>query len=252
MGGLLVTEGMSKQFGPLVAVNNVSMTIKEGIVSGVIGPNGSGKTTLFNLLSGLFPPTEGKIFFQGQDVTGLKPPQRVNLGIGRSFQLVSIFPHLKVYENLVLPALRFREKLQRGIPFYVNRVADKEEILEDCRGFLEMVGLEKKMNMRAGELSYGDQRMLEIVLSLSLKPKILLLDEPFAGLGDVEISFVLELLNKVKKDFTIVIIEHKISKIENFVEHLFVLSQGSIICQGKPADVFCDAEVRRCYWGEVD
>ncbi|KKM10847.1 hypothetical protein SY88_12125 [Clostridiales bacterium PH28_bin88] len=242
---------MSKRFGPLLAVNNVSITIEKGKVSGIIGPNGSGKTTLFNLLSGFFPPTEGKIFFEGQDITQLKPQERVNLGIGRSFQLVSIFPRLKVYENLVLAVLRFRESLKKGVPFYLARVTDKTEILDDCQRYLEMVGLDKKRNMYAGEMSYGDQRLLEIILSISLKPKILLLDEPFSGLGDVEIAFILELLHKVKDDFTIVIIEHKISKIENFVEHLVVLSQGVAICQGKPSEVFCDAEVRRCYWGEV-
>jgi branched-chain amino acid transport system ATP-binding protein len=114
------------------------------------------------------------------------------------------------------------------------------------------VGLRKVKDLVAGELSYGDQRLLEIILSISLKPKLLLLDEPFSGLGDVEISLILELLYKIKKDFTIVIIEHKISKIEGFVEQLFVMSQGNIICQGKPTDVLCDPEVRRCYWGDVD
>ena len=252
MGAILTTKNLTKQFGPLVAVNGVTLSFEEGKVSGVIGPNGSGKTTLFNLLSGYFPPTQGKIFYEGKDITALNPQQRVNIGIGRSFQLVSVFPKLKVYENMVLSVLRFHENKRKGFPFYFVRVTKSEEVLEDCRRLLEMVNLQKKLEHMVGELSYGDQRLLEIILSISLKPKILLLDEPFSGLGDVEIAIILELLEKVKNDFTIAIIEHKISKIENMVDDLFVLSEGALVCEGSPKDVLCDPIVKKCYWGEGD
>ncbi len=251
MAEIIATEGLTKRFGPLTAVNKMDLKIEKGRVSGIIGPNGSGKTTLFNLLSGYFPPSEGRIFYEGHDITRLSPQERVKRGISRSFQLVSIFPRLKVYENLVLSVLRFKENNKGGARFYFCKVADNKELLDDCMQYLEMVGLQNKANTLGGELSYGDQRLLEIAISLSLKPKILLLDEPFSGLGDLEISFMMELLHKVKKDFTIVIIEHKISKIEDFCEQLFVMSQGSLICQGEPCKVLTNVEVRRCYWGEV-
>lgn len=252
MGAILTTTDLTKQFGPLTAVEGVNLSIEEGKISGVIGPNGSGKTTLFNLLSGYFPPTKGKIIFEGRDITGLRPQERVNLGIGRSFQLVSVFPKLKVYENIVLAVLRFHEKKRKGLPFYFTRVTKSEEVLEDCRKLLEMVNLHQKMETLVGELSYGDQRLLEIILSISLKPKLLLLDEPFSGLGDVEIAIILELLERIKSDFTMVIIEHKISKIEDMVDSLCVMSQGSLVCDGNPKEVLCDPIVKKCYWGDSD
>lgn len=247
---IVATRGLTKEFGPLVAVNNVDLVIEADKATGIIGPNGSGKTTLFNLLSGYFSPTRGKIFFDGQDITRLPPEARVSRGIGRNFQLVSIYPHLRVYENLVLSTLRSKQKNTTG-RFYFSRVPEDKDILADCMEFIEMVGLQDKAFLLGGELSYGDQRLLEIAISLSLKPKVLLLDEPFSGLGDVEISFVLELLHRVKQQFTILIIEHKISKIEDFVDYLFVMSEGSVICEGKPREVLQDVKVRRVYWGEA-
>ncbi len=252
MSQIITTVGLSKHFGSLKAVNNVNIAIKEGSINGVIGPNGSGKTTLFNLLSGYFLPTEGTIYFQGEDITHLTPQNRVVKGIGRSFQLVSIFPQLKVYENMVLSVIRFLKRYKTGSRFYLSRIDANKEILNDCMQCLGMVGLEDKAQLRSGELSYGDQRLLEIALTVALKPRLLLLDEPLAGLGDVEISFMLELLQRIKKDFTMVIVEHKITKIEDFIDELFVMSQGFVICQGKPSEVLYTPEVRKCYWGEVD
>lgn len=251
MGEILWTKGATRQFGPLTAVNNVDFKAMEGIVTGIIGPNGSGKTTLFNLLSGFFPVTSGQVFYNGGEITHLPAQERVARGIVRTFQLVSIFPRLKVWENLVLPTLRFKEKKRRtGVDFYF-RLTDRQEVKQDCLEALRVVNLQKKANQIAGELSYGDQRLLEIAMAIALRPRVLLLDEPFSGLSDIEIAFVLDVLNEVKKKFTIVIIDHKISKIMDLVNHLYVLDRGSVICQGEPQKVIADPEVRKCYWGEA-
>lgn len=232
-------------------MNNVNLTAEEGRVTGVIGPNGSGKTTLFNLLSGFFPATAGQIVYEDIDITSLPAHERVVKGISRSFQLVSIFPRLKVWENLLLPTMRFKEKKERtGLKFYF-RFTDNKETRKDCNDALKVAGLEKKANLMAGELAYGDQRLLELAITIALKPKLILLDEPFSGLGDVEISFVLDVLNEIKKNMTMIIIDHKISKIIDLAEHLYVMNLGSIICQGEPQQVIADPEVRKCYWGEA-
>lgn len=251
MGDILKTYGLMREFGPLIAVNNVDLTAEEGKVTGVIGPNGSGKTTLFNLLSGYYPVTSGQIIYEDTDITALPAHERVARGISRSFQLVSIFPRLKVWENLLLPTMRFKDKKDRtGLKFYF-RFTDNEETRKDCNDALKVVGLENKANLMAGELAYGEQRLLELAITIALQPKVILLDEPFAGLGDVEITFVLEVLNEIKKHMTMVIIDHKISKIIDLVEHLYVMNRGSIICQGEPQQVIADPEVRKCYWGEA-
>ena len=249
MAELITTRGLTKRFGGLTAVNQVDFSVREGLAAGVIGPNGSGKTTLFNLLSGYFPPTEGTITFQGQDITHLPPNKRVSLGMSRTFQLVSVFPSLSAWENLVLSCLRFKDHQASGLRFYFRPSRD-EEILEDCHHALSSVGLEEKALTTTSALSYGDKRKLEIAMALSLRPKLLLLDEPLAGLSDYEIGEVLELIRQVKKDFTLVIIEHKISKIMDLVERLSVMNEGRIIAEGDPEEVLRNPDVRECYWGK--
>ncbi len=249
MAELLSTQGLTKRFGGLVAVDGVELKIEEGQVTGVMGPNGSGKTTLFNLLSGLFSPSDGKILFKGRDITRLAPHKRVEMGMARTFQLVSVFDSLTAWENLVLSTTRFRKDQQTiGNRFFVP--AQKRTILNACMEALEMVGLEDQAGKPTSALSYGEKRMLEIGIALSLKPELLLLDEPLAGLSDHEISEVLNLIDRVKKNFTLVIIEHKISKIVDLVETLTVINLGRIICDGDPNQVLCEPSVRECYWGK--
>jgi branched-chain amino acid transport system ATP-binding protein len=251
MSELIGTKTLTKRFGGLVAVNEVDFHVEQGQVAGVIGPNGSGKTTLFNLLSGFFFPNEGKVYFAGQDITHASPHRRVAMGIVRTFQLVSVFSSLTAWENLVLANIRFKKKEHSVNNFYLQP-AQKKENLEICRRSLSEVGLEKKAAARTSELSYGDKRMLELAMALSLKPKLLLLDEPLSGLSDHEIADVIGLLHRVKKDFAVVIIEHKISKIVDLVARLSVMNEGRIICEGLPAEVLCDPKVRECYWGKED
>ena len=251
MQELLSTSDLTKRFGELTAVDQVSYLVPEGQVSGVIGPNGSGKTTLFNLLSGYFPPSAGSIRFGGKDITALRPHERVGLGIVRSFQLVSVFTSLPVWENLVLAVTRFMEGQNRpGGVFFKS--ARRKEVISGCGRALERVGLLGKAEMPTASLSYGDKRMLEIAMALALRPKLLLLDEPLAGLSDHEIGRVMELISSLSSQFTLVIIEHKISKISGLLERLCVMNEGRIICEGDPGSVLADPEVRACYWGKED
>ena len=251
MSEILAAEGLSKHFGGLIAVNKVNFSIKRDEVTGIIGPNGSGKTTLFNLLSGLFPPTEGRITLFGDDITHIPPHERVMKGMVRTFQLVSVFNSMTVWENLVLSVIRFREEHTTLREFFFSSTKN-EEIWGSCVKALKLVGLESKTMSLTSELSYGSKRLLEIGIALSLNPKVLLLDEPLSGLGDVEISEVLDLLNRIKKNLTLVIIEHKLSKIVNLVDRLCVMNEGSFICEGEPDHVLCDPSVRECYWGKSE
>lgn len=249
MPDLITTQDLTKRFDGLVAVDGVELRIQEGQVAGVMGPNGSGKTTLFNLLSGLFSPSAGQISFGGKDITKVDPHKRVEMGMARTFQLVSVFDSLTAWENLVLSTSRFREG-QRTVGNLFFSPARKRTTLEACLEALEMVGLEEQAEKPTSELSYGEKRMLEIGIALSLQPRLLLLDEPLAGLSDHEVSEVLNLIDRVKEKFTLVIIEHKISKIMDLVETLSVMNEGKIICEGDPQEVLCDPSVRECYWGK--
>jgi branched-chain amino acid transport system ATP-binding protein len=249
MSELIATQGLTKNFGGLIAVNQVDFHIKKGQATGLIGPNGSGKTTLFNLLSGYFPPTEGSITFEGQDLSRTPPHRRVGMGMARTFQLVSVFDSLSVWENLILSNLTFKKRERSVVNFYLKSTR-RPAVLNDCAQTLAVVGLEAKAGSVTAELSYGDKRMLEVAIALSLKPKLLLLDEPLSGLGDHEIGEVIEVLHRVKQELTLVIIEHKISKIVDLVERLSVMNDGHIICEGDPEDVLSDSAVRECYWGK--
>ncbi len=249
MSEVLRAEGLSKHFGGLIAVNGVSFRIQSLESVGIIGPNGSGKTTFFNLISGLFPPTTGRISFFETDITRLPPNQRVLKGMVRTFQLVSVFNSMTVWENLVLSCRRFQ---QEGISewTFLFSPADSEKIRKDCLDAMKVVGLEDQGQTMTSELSYGSKRMLEIGIALSLKPKLLLLDEPLAGLSDLEITEVLQLLYQIKKNLTLIIIEHKLSKIVNLVDRLCVMNEGNFICEGLPDQVLADRTVRECYWGK--
>jgi branched-chain amino acid transport system ATP-binding protein len=249
MAEVLKAEGLSKHFGGLVAVNRVSFQIQPNESVGIIGPNGSGKTTFFNLLTGFFAPTQGRIHFFGKDVTDLAPNQRVLQGMVRTFQLVSVFNSLTVWENLVLSSLRFHQESLSEWGFLFSP-ANGESIRKSCFEAMKGVGLEKKWQTMTSELSYGSKRMLEIGIALSLKPKLLLLDEPLSGLSDLEIVEVLQILHQIKKNLTLIIIEHKLSKIVNLVDRLCVMNEGIFICEGEPDRVLSDQKVRECYWGK--
>lgn len=248
---ILETKDITINFNSLIAVNGVDLTLREGESVGIIGPNGAGKTTFFNLLTGFFSPTKGKIFFCGKDITDKPPHKRVMMGIIRTFQLVSVFDSLSVLDNLLLSIINSGGFPSSKVSFYFTE-AHKESLKEKCINALKTLGLEHKADLMTSELSYGDKRKLEIAVALSMNPKILLLDEPFAGLSDQEIVEVTKIIKNFKKDFSMIIIEHKISRIVELVERLCVMHEGRLIAEGIPNQVLCDPLVREVYWGKED
>ncbi len=248
---LLQTKALTKRFNGLTAVHDVNFELREGAVAGIIGPNGAGKSTFFNLLTGLFPPSEGKILFMGQEITTVPPYDRVRMGLVRTFQLVSVFESLTALNNLVLAKIRFDKSYGPKRKFFFKE-AHQAGTMEACLEALRIVGIADRADVKTFELSYGDKRKLEIALALSLNPRILLLDEPLSGLSDVEISEVLDLIRLMKKNFTLILIEHKISRIVDLVERLSVMHEGRLIAEGKPQEVLCDPMVRQVYWGREE
>ena len=249
---ILESRGVGKRFGGFPAVEGVSYQVHEGESAGMIGPNGAGKSTSFNLLTGMFPPSSGSIHFQGRDVSTLSGNRRTALGLVRTFQLVSVFNSLTVVDNLVLAVVRGSPRPGRGMGFFLGARRPKA-VLDACHAALERVGIDPAAwEEPTANLSYGNKRKLEIAMALALRPKVLLLDEPMAGLGESEITEVLALLYRVRSEFTLVIIEHKISRILDLVTRLSVMHEGHLIADGAADAVLSDRTVRRVYWGEQE
>ncbi len=246
---LLQVKSVSKHFGSLIAVNDISMTVEPGELRAIIGPNGAGKTTFFNLITGFVTPTSGSIIFDSQDVTRLPPARRVWSGMARTFQVTEIFPEMSVRENLRIPVevasgLRLRAWLSR---------ADDVKIRERVVELLAMGGLADKAERPVGELSHGDQRATEIMMALALKPRLLLLDEPTAGMGDQETYDITQLIRKLHKDskLTIVLIEHDMRVVFHLADRIMVLDQGRFLAEGTPAEIAANAAVQTAYLGQA-
>jgi len=244
---LLRVESASKHFGSLIAVNNVSMTVEPGELRAVIGPNGAGKTTFFNLISGFFRPTSGRIEFDGEDVTALLPARRVWRGMARTFQITEVFPELSVRENLRIPVevaagLRLRP--------WLSRDADGE-IRARVTQLMEMGDLTSKADRLVGELSHGDQRAIEIMMALALKPRLLLLDEPTAGMGDQETYDVTQLIRKLHREqkLSIVLIEHDMRVVFHLADRIMVLAEGKMLAEGTPEEIAANEAVQAAYLG---
>ena len=248
---ILSTAGVIKNFDGLVAVNEVTCEVFEGETAGIIGPNGAGKSTFFNLLTGYYRPQEGKVYYRGRDITHMRPNKRVTLGIARTFQLVSVFDSMTVMENMMLARVRQGLDYQSKLRFFFKNIRYRG-LEDECLEALDMLGIADKAEVKTSDMSYGEKRELEIALALSLKPQVLLLDEPFAGLSLVDIAHISQVIAKIKGQFTIVIIEHKISKLMDLVDSLSVINEGCMICRGEPDKVICDPQVRECYWGQED
>lgn len=241
---LLETQDISIVFNGFAAVNGVDYQLQPGEVAGIIGPNGAGKSTFFNLLTGLYAPTQGRVRFRGRDVSRLTPNQRVGLGLARTFQLASVITSLTALENLLLATSRPRRgELGR---FFLGSPG-RESVAAGLEA-LRKVGLEGKAGRPVGELSYGDRRKIEIAMGLALNPTVLLLDEPFAGLCEAEIGDLLGLLRGFKGEFALVVIEHKIARLVSLVERLSVMHEGRLIADGHPDEVLRDPVVQRVYW----
>ena len=246
---LLQVQNVSRHFGSLIAVNDVSLTVEPGELRAVIGPNGAGKTTFFNLISGFFPPTSGKILLDGQDITNLPAHRRVGMGMARTFQITEIFPELSVRENLRIPvevASGFRLR-----PWLSSTATAEVE----ARVFelMEMGGLAAKADRLVGELPHGDQRATEIMMSLALKPRLLLLDEPTAGMGDQETYDITRLIRGLHKDqkLAIVLIEHDMRVIFHLADRIMVLMEGAVLAEGTPPEIAADERVQAAYLGKA-
>lgn len=226
MKPLLKVENVKKKFSELVALENISFDVFDGESLGIIGPNGAGKTTLFNVISGHMKPTEGRIIFSGKDITGKRPSELVKLGLVRTFQIIRVFWNMTVEENFMVAGSEY------------------SEIMKD-------LGLWNKRNVLAKNLSQGDLRKLNIGISLVLKPKLLLLDEPFSGLSPKECAELHSIIDRLKEmGVTLVIIEHKLKELFNHVERVLVLNYGVLLCEGKPEEVVNDVKVIEAYLGD--
>ncbi|HCG64608.1 MAG TPA: ABC transporter ATP-binding protein [Sphaerochaeta sp.] len=245
---VLQSEHLTKYFGAFCAVNDVAFAVEKGACEGIIGPNGAGKTTFFNLLTGLYRPTGGKIIYADENITNQTPEIRTVKGLVRTFQLVSVFDSLTILQNMNMAVTRFEKNYSNKWLFSLHN-AESQNICIKSMEALHRVGLDTRAEDYAANLSYGQKRKLEIAMALALNPVVLLLDEPLAGLSDYEIHEVVSLIHEVKKNFTIVLIEHKISHIQELVSRLSVMCEGQMVAHGKPKDVINDKEVRRIYWG---
>ncbi len=245
----LEVKNLSKRFGSLVAVRDVSMTVEAGELRAVIGPNGAGKTTFFNLVSGFFAPSAGTILFENSDVTGMPAYRRAVLGMARTFQVTEIFPELTVFENVrvateVASGYRLRPWLSRSDAAGLRRRIDET---------LALAALSGKANRLVGELAHGDQRAAEIAMALALRPRLLLLDEPTAGMGDQETYEITQLIRRLHRDsgLTIVLIEHDMRVVFHLADHITVLDQGSLLAEGTPQEIAANAAVQSAYLGQA-
>ena len=246
---LLRVENVSKAFGNLAAVRDVSLDVEPGELFAVIGPNGAGKTTLFNMISGMFQPSAGRIIFQDVDVTALSPERRVSAGMARTFQITEIFPELSVRDNIriaveVASGYRLRPWLSR------SRATEVEARVEEI---VAMGGLDRHADRIAGELSHGDQRATEIMMTLALRPRLLLLDEPTAGMGDEETVHVTRLIDRLHRDqkLTIILIEHDMRVVFHLARRIMVLAEGAVLALGTPDEIAANERVQSAYLGKA-
>lgn len=243
---VLETRNLSKSFGPLRAVSEVNFQVPEGELRAVIGPNGAGKTTFFNLISGKLEPTGGGVYFEGEDITGFPPHAVVKKGVGRSFQITNVFPRLSVLDNVRLAVLAKRGKTMDMLSCIERRAEDRGEAL----AILGEVELERKAERPTTELGHGERRNLELGITLALEPRLILLDEPTAGMSIEETASTIELVRKISRDKTVVFTEHDMSVVFSIADRISVLHQGSVIAEGAPDEVRGDAAVRLAYLGE--
>ena len=245
---LLETKGLTKSVGALKAVSDVDLTVEKGVIHSIIGPNGAGKTTLFNLLSGVYQPTSGNIKFQGRDITSTKLYERSRIGVGRSFQITSIFPELTVRENVRL-SVQSRGKKNFSM---LRKASDMKEVEEKTTTILEEMGLREFDDQKAENIPYGSQRSLDVAIALAMEPILLLLDEPTSGMTPEDIYKMIALIKRISERYNIILIEHHMDVVMSISDKITVLHLGKIIAEGIPESVKGNEEVKRAYFGGLE
>lgn len=246
---ILETHDLYKQFGGLIAVAGVTLQIERGALHSIIGPNGAGKTTFFNLLTGKYRPTRGRVVYDGRDITTLPVYQRAHLGIGRSFQITNIFPNLTVLENVRLSA-----QALSSVNFRIFRPAARyTTYTERARAVLNLVGLMDAAYLPANALPHGGKRKLELAILLAADAQLLLLDEPTAGMASEQVPELIDIIAAIRQtgDKTIIMVEHNMSVVMNISDRITVMNLGSVLAEGKPTEISANKTVQSVYLGEL-
>ena len=242
---ILEVRGVSQRFGKFRALNNVSVAFQPGKLTAIIGPNGAGKSTFFNIVSGAFPPSEGSIRYMGRDITGLPQHEFARIGIAKSFQITNVFKQLSAHENV-----RVAAQMRRARFSLLQSRAGMVELIDQADELLQRVGLQAVRNKPAADLAHGQQRALEIAMALACEPKLLLMDEPTAGMSPEETTTMMSLITSLAAERTVVLVEHKMKLVMGLCERLIVLHHGEFLAEGTPDDIRSNDEVRRVYLGQ--
>ena len=248
MTTILRTEGLSKQWGAFRANSDITLSFAAGARHALIGPNGAGKTTFINLLTGSLAPSSGQVFFGDEDITSLPQHQRVKRGMTRTFQINTLFAGLTVLESVVLAIC---EREGRHFVWY-QTVAQQHQVIDEAMSLLGSLKLERDADTITRSLPYGKQRLVEIALALATRPKVLLLDEPAAGIPSAESAELFEVIARLPRDVTIVFIEHDMGLVFRFAERITGLVGGKVLCEGTPAEIAVDKRVKEVYLGEAE
>jgi branched-chain amino acid transport system ATP-binding protein len=242
---IVEVEGVSKRFGNFVALNKVSARFEAGRLSAIIGPNGAGKSTFFNVVSGAFPPSEGRLKFQGRDITGLPQHEFARIGIAKSFQITNVFKQLSAHENVRVAVQMRRSRYQLLKPR-----AAMGELSDRAAELLHRVGLGGLRDRPAADLAHGQQRALEVAMALASEPVLLLMDEPTAGMSPEETKVMMDLIVELAAERSVIVVEHKMKLVMGICERLLVLHHGEFLAEGTPAEIRANDEVRRVYLGQ--
>ena len=242
---ILSVQGVGKRFGAFVALNDVSVEFPAGRLTAIIGPNGAGKSTFFNVISGAFPPSSGRVRFEGRDVTGLRQHEFARIGIAKSFQITNVFRQLSAHENVRVAA----QMRHSRFGLFKPRSA-MPELIEAADALLQRVGLVDVGAKPAADLAHGQQRALEIAMALAAEPRLLLMDEPTAGMSPEETTVMMELIQRIAAERTVVLVEHKMKLVMGICERLVVLHHGELLAEGTPAEIRNNEDVKRVYLGQ--